>query len=284
MPAAIRPCVASSAGSPTTATSSMPLDREMSRPTAIGEAGRVAGEVRRHGRDRRVGRLAVAAPPRSAPPAAAARRGHREPAGVALSWTSFGRVTSASWSSAVSKKPPAGSTKWSRIARRDRAQRGTSARRTSPRTARAVRRRDPRSPRGRPRRSTARPSTIDRAGRRAGGARPEARRRHAPRRPRSAARRPPDPRARRAPRSRARSTPRVPCRRGPVGDAPDAGRADAPGHSRGADSRPRLAASELTRRQDRPALPVAVVGDVVRGGEGRRVVAEDLADLGRASR
>ena len=34
-------------------------------------------------------------------------------------------------------------------------------------------------------------------------------------------------------------------------------------------------------RQDRDALPVAVVGDVVGGREQRRVVAEDLADLGR---
>ena len=37
------------------------------------------------------------------------------PAGTALSWTSFGRVTSASWSSAVSKNPPSRSANRSRI-------------------------------------------------------------------------------------------------------------------------------------------------------------------------
>ena len=89
--------------------------REVHRAEPLGEPGRVPR--------RRTGRP-CAWPARRRPgtvpsPVHAASRSRTRvaialPDGTALSWTSLGRVTSRSWSSAVSKKPPAGSAKRAR--------------------------------------------------------------------------------------------------------------------------------------------------------------------------
>ena len=210
------------------------------------------------------------------------------PDGVALSWRSFGRATSASWSSAVSKKPPAGSAKCSRIASASprarhepalvegRLVQGEQARRRGRRSPRA--RRPP--SRGRPSTSGAsRPSGVAQpAEDRVGRARPRPRYRarvgsspsRAPRRrPRSAAIASPFQaastlssragcgRAARREQRRAR-------RREPLRDAPA---------SRSRTARQLGVAADP--RQDRRALPVAVVGHAVRGREqAAAVVAE----------
>ena len=72
------------------------LDREVGRRQPVGEGGRVAGEVRRHGPDRPFGGVPVAASPVSAASRSRTDAAIEPPDGIALSWTSFGRVMSAS--------------------------------------------------------------------------------------------------------------------------------------------------------------------------------------------
>ena len=153
----------------------------------------------------------------------------------------------------------------------------TSARRRSPRRAPAGHRRGACSPRARPARPPGRPSTTGRASRRVASSPPTiaAAARSAAAAVAGGRVRDRSPRARRPhprrPRSPARSRPRAPCRRAPAAAARPAGRAGGargvgePGGDLVAGDAEPLGQRRVggDPRQDRHALPVAVVGDAV---------------------
>ena len=280
-----------------------PRSRSRGRAPAPGPSRRATGRTR-SGTGRRTGRPCASPAPRrsgSAPsPVHAASRSRTRaaialPDGTALSWTSLGRVTSRSWSSAVSKKPPAGS----REARQDAIHQGAGGREPALVEGRLVQRQqavgemrvvledagaDRPAVLPRPAERPVRPEQpIHDRGRRASGRARVRRGRRRDRRPTGRSRR------RRRRRWPGRSRPPAPCRRGPAAAASRA--APGAGSGRGPAApgrRPRSGPSRSAScvvgddpRQDRDPLPVALVGHPVRRLEQAGLVAEDVADLGR---
>ena len=269
-------------------------EREVHRAQPLGEAGRIAGDERHDRADRPLGGVAVAALARPGGQPQQDPRRHRVPGRdrVVLDVLGSGHqplVVVGGIEEAAGRI---------REVREHAIHQGPGdlepfARRTSPHRVQGGHQPDGCSPRARRCRRRARPSTTGRASRRARGGRRRSCRLPVPRRPDSPRRAPgpspPGPRPhRRRPRSRARSRPPAPCRRGPAGPLAAAGQQAAPGPRPAASATSDAASPNATARsasshdprQDRHALPVALLGHAVRRREEVGRVAQHLADLG----